>query len=227
MNKLILYHGSNHIIKKPQLNIGKLDNDYGQGLYCTEDVELAKEWACKYDTDGFVNVYEFDMSNLKVLNLNDSDKSVLSWIAVLLKNRTFNLDSDFPKMAKKYILEHFYIDTTAYDVVIGYRADDSYFNYAESFISNGLPVKSLTEALRLGKLGEQIALVSEKAFENIKFVEAIPVDRNIYFPKFDSRDKTARKKYKDELSNKLLDSDDVFVIDIIRQEMTNDDPRLR
>lgn len=222
-----IYHGSNHIIKNPELRLGKTDNDYGQGLYCTEDIELAEEWACKYNTDGFVNVYEFDMSNLKVLDLNGKDKTIINWIAVLLKNRTFNLNTDYAKAAKEYIINNFYIDTAEFDVVTGYRADDSYFSFAESFISNGLPIKSLSKALRLGKLGEQIALISDKAFNAIKFVEAIPVDKGIYFPKFDSRDQKARRQYKEELSNKLLDFDDVFVMDIIRQGMTNDDPRLR
>ena len=222
-----IYHGSNHIIKKPELKLGKTDNDYGQGLYCTEDIELAKEWACKYNTDGFVNVYEFDMSSLKVLDLNGMDKTIINWIAVLLKNRTFNLNTDYAKAAREYIINNFYIDTAEFDVVTGYRADDSYFSFAESFISNGLPIKSLSKALRLGKLGEQIALVSDKAFNAIKFVEAIPVDKDIYFPKFDSRDQKARRQYKEELSDKLLNYDDVFVMDIIRQGMTNDDPRLR
>ena len=224
---ITLYHGSDHIIKKPLLSVGKSNNDYGQGLYCTESLELAKEWACKQNNDGFVNVYDFDLSNLKILDLNSSDKSILNWIAVLLKNRTFNLDSDYAKIARDYLLDNFYIDTSAYDVVKGYRADDSYFNYAESFISNGLPVKSLSFALRLGRLGEQIALVSEKAFENLEFVDAIPVDKSIYYPKFDSRDKTAREKYRNELSHKLLEPDDIFVMDIIRQGMKNDDLRLR
>ncbi len=26
---------------------GSSTNDYGQGFYCIEDIELAKEWACK------------------------------------------------------------------------------------------------------------------------------------------------------------------------------------
>ena len=33
------------------------------------------------------------------------------------------------------------IDITNYDYIIGYRADDSYFRYAESFVYNTLPLK--------------------------------------------------------------------------------------
>lgn len=58
MNEVIkLYHGSEKIISKPIYNYGKQDNDYGQGFYCTKEIELAKEWACQKDKDGFVNSY--------------------------------------------------------------------------------------------------------------------------------------------------------------------------
>lgn len=227
MSVLKLYHGSEKIITEPKLTLGKVNNDYGQGFYCTEDIELAKEWACKFNKDGFVNEYELDTSNLKVLNLNTENKTVLNWIAILLKNRTFRLDNDYAKMAKDYLLNNFYIDTSKYDVVIGYRADDSYFSYADSFVSNGLPVKSLSEALRLGKLGEQIALVSDKAFDSIKYVKSISVDCTEYYPKYDERDSKAREKYRNDFSVKELVKDDIFVMDIIRNEMKNDDPRLR
>ena len=43
MNKITLFHGSDHVIEKPDLYLGKRNNDYGQGFYCTESAELAKE----------------------------------------------------------------------------------------------------------------------------------------------------------------------------------------
>ena len=36
-NTIILYHGSNKIIKKPVYGAGKRYNDYGSGFYCTQD----------------------------------------------------------------------------------------------------------------------------------------------------------------------------------------------
>lgn len=50
-----LWHGSQKIIETPQLGLGKVHNDYGQGFYCTESLDLAREWACSRDTDGFAN----------------------------------------------------------------------------------------------------------------------------------------------------------------------------
>ena len=52
MSKLTVYHGSPVIIEKPQFGVGNPNNDYGLGFYCTETLDLAKEWACSAETDG-------------------------------------------------------------------------------------------------------------------------------------------------------------------------------
>lgn len=65
MGKLTLYHGSPEIIEKPEFGKGKLHNDYGRGFYCTESIELAKEWACTEGQDGYVNQYGLDTEGLR------------------------------------------------------------------------------------------------------------------------------------------------------------------
>lgn len=43
MDKLItIYHGSENIIAKPEYGKGRLNNDFGQGFYCTASEALAK-----------------------------------------------------------------------------------------------------------------------------------------------------------------------------------------
>lgn len=227
MKKITIYHGSENIIKNPNINEGKKHNDYGRGFYCTEDVELAKEWACKNENDGFANKYELNLTNLEILNLNSRGYTILNWIAILLKNRVFSLDNAISNAARNYIIENFLVDVENYDVIIGYRADDSYFSFADAFVSNSLPLSSLNKALRLGKLGEQVALVSEKAFESIQYIDAIPAESRIYYPKFFSRDNNARMTYRNEVAHTENVLDDIFVLDIIRQEMKNDDPRIQ
>lgn len=64
-------------------------NDYGSGFYCTEEIELAKEWACKKQKNGFVNKYELDLSELNVMNLNAPPYNILNWLAILADNRTY------------------------------------------------------------------------------------------------------------------------------------------
>ena len=227
MEKITLFHGSNQIIETPELSHGSIHNDYGQGFYCTRLEEMAKEWACKNQKDGFANRYDLDLDGLRVLNLSDGKHTVLNWIAILLKNRTFRLSSPIAIDAREYLIEHFAVDTSEFDVVIGYRANDSYFRYAESFVENTLPLRSLNKALALGKLGLQTVLVSEKAFKQIEFVDAEPVDRTIYYPKFFERDTKARQTYTSEIAKSMSYRDDIFVLDILREEMSNDDPRIQ
>ena len=227
MNNITLLHGTDHIIEKPDINIGNPHNDYGMGFYCTKLDEMAREWACKKNADGFVNIYEFDIEGLKVLNLLDGKHSVLNWIALLLLNRTFKLDSPIAQDARDYLVENYAVDLSDYDVVIGYRADDSYFQYAESFVSNGLPLRSLNKALQLGKLGEQTVIISQKGFEKLRFVDAYAVDKNVYYPRFVDSDSKARETYRKDIKKSKEYRVDIFVMDILREEMSNDDPRIQ
>ena len=76
MSVIQLLHGTDHIIEVPDIHIGNPHNDYGMGFYCTRVDEMAREWACKKNTDGFVNSYAFDTDGLKVLNLLDEMPSI-------------------------------------------------------------------------------------------------------------------------------------------------------
>ena len=58
MSVIQLLHGTDHIIEVPDIHIGNPHNDYGMGFYCTRVDEMAREWACKKNTDGFVNSYD-------------------------------------------------------------------------------------------------------------------------------------------------------------------------
>lgn len=227
MNTIELLHGSDHIIERPEYFAGKAYNDYGQGFYCTQEHPIAMEWACKNNTDGFVNRYAFDMQSLKILNLFDDNYNILHWMALLLNNRTFRLSSEIAIDARNYIIDNFLVDLEQYDVVVGYRADDSYFSFAEAFVQNGLPLRSLNRALRLGKLGEQTVLISEKAFTHLEFVNAELADKTIFYPKFVERDTNARETYKKEIRKGITYKEDIFVLDILREEMKSDDARIQ
>ncbi len=222
-----LYHGSDHRIEHPDIKLGKKTNDYGAGFYMTEDIELAKEWAAKNNSECFLNEYIFNYDNLKVLNLLDGNYNVLNWIALLLKNRVFNETDVMALEAKEYILNNFLIDISDYDVIIGYRADDSYFSYAQSFINNSLSIEALSKALKLGNLGVQIVLVSDKAINNLQFIGASVVDEKKYFKLFSTRDYKAREEYHKCIRNKSNYKTDIFIMDVMRMEMKNNDKRLQ
>lgn len=222
-----LYHGSPIMIPRPELKRGKLSNDYGQGFYCTESLEMAKEWACKgKEPPAFANVYELDMKGLKVLDLSKPPYTILNWIAILLANRTFELDLETAQEVRDFFLANFLPPVSTADVVIGYRADDSYFNYALTFVNNGLSLARLNEALRLGKLGLQVALRTEKSFANLKFIEAQEANWPEYHRRYVKRDTSAREEWQAIKKSKETIKDAVFAYDIIRMGLKPDDERL-
>ena len=97
----------------------------------------------------YANIYEIDDDGLSVLNLNSSEYSILHWIAILLENRTFDVTTALAREAKDYLLEAFPVPYKEYDVIIGYRADDSYFAFAQDFINGAISVRQLGNAMRL------------------------------------------------------------------------------
>lgn len=222
-----LYHGSPMMIPHPELKRGKLSNDYGQGFYCTESLEMTKEWACKgKEPPAFANVYELEMKGLKVLDLSKPPYTILNWIAVLLANRTFELDLETAQEVRDFFLANFLPPISTSDVVIGYRADDSYFNYALTFVNNGLSLSRLNEALRLGKLGLQVALRTERAFANLKFIEAQEANWSEFHRRYVKRDTSAREEWQAIKKSKETITDAVFAYDIIRMGLKPDDKRL-
>ena len=206
---------------------GRVNNDYGQGFYCTFDREMAREWACGSLSPGaFVNHYALEPSfRLRTYNLTKNG-NILNWLAVLLKNRRFAIIAPIQAEAKKYILENFLPDLSPYDIIRGYRADDSYFSFASDFLGNTISLSQLQGAMRLGKLGEQVFIKSEKAFEALTFLSAEPVDRSIYEPRRMERDRRAREDYRKNRTAGDV-SGAVYIIDILREKWKNDDPRLR
>lgn len=225
-NEITIYHGSPRIIERPVFGIGNPNNDYGLGFYCTQSLEIAKEWACSNEEDGFANQYGLDMTGLSVLSLTGGDYHILNWLYVLLENRRFRIGGEVAKQAKTYISEHFAVDYKGYDIIKGYRADDSYFSFASAFLNNTISVQQLERAMVLGKLGEQIVLMSQKAFSSIGFENAIPVSREIYFPKKLARDTAAREGFKLEKGRGSVLTEK-YILDVMREGWENDDKRLQ
>ena len=226
-NKLVIYHGSKYIIDKPTLYGGKETNDYGYGFYCTKEIELANEWACPDSNDGYSNEYILDLEGLNILDLIDKKYNILNWIALLLKHRIPYGLTQYEEQVREYIIANFSIELSNIDVIIGYRADDSYFSFARDFVRNTITVAQLSKAMELGKLGIQIVLHSERAFNNLTYLKSTKASNEIYYTKRMSRDLKAREEYKNTTRNIKINNEDLFIMDIIRQGVKNDDPRIQ
>lgn len=224
MEKIItIYHGSEKIVEVPTFGEGKKNNDFGLGFYCTESEGLAKEWAVSSLRNGFANKYTLDTEYMRILNLNSPKYTILNWIAVLVEHRLFSIKTPVARRAKQYLIDNFSINVNAFDIITGYRADDSYFDYAESFLNNGISVEQLARAMKLGKLGEQIVIKSQFAFSRLKFEGFDVAAKEEFYVLRKSRDDEANRLYLEMLEE---ESDGLYIQDIIRGGIKNDDPRI-
>ena len=198
-----LYHGSEFIIEQPKYKNGNIHNDYGLGFYCTTNKELAKEWAAKRSGKGYVNKYSLRDDRLKILDLTKPPfDNVLYWVALLMHNRELssNIRNNYPRELE-YLEKNYLLDVNEYDVVIGYRADDSYFHFPEAFVRSEITLESLNSIFTAGELGKQYVLISEKTFELIKFIdyqEVLEKSQEDYYK---------RKSGADKVFTDLLESD--------------------
>ena len=221
-----LYHGSSQIIQKPIWGYGKAYNDYGLGFYCTDNLEMAKEWGVGKEQNGYANCYELECAGLQILDLNDEQYCILHWLTLLLKNREFDVPSGLTLEAKEYLLKNFSIEYEQYDAIIGYRADDSYFSFAQDFINGTISYRQLNNAMHLGKLGQQFVLKSRTAFERLRFVGYEIAESGEWYTKKMTRDKTARREYFSVERNRRQRGD-LYITQIMDEEMMPGDPRLR
>lgn len=203
MKKITLFHGTPDKIVVPTYGKGQEKHDYGRGFYLTERVDLAKEWAvCRpNEANGFVHQYELDINGLKILDFQE--KSVLAWLAELMKHRDAADSKRYRMLAQKFIAKYG-VDTNEYDVIKGWRANASYFYIAKEFVRDNIDMDILEELLSLGGLGIQYCIKSELAYSRLHEVQSeLKIIPYIEFnEKYNQRDITARQKMRE-----LVDSD--------------------
>jgi len=162
---------------------------------------------------------------MNVVRLDSDDYTCLHWIELLISNRIFDLNHPVSKMAAEYLHNNFHVDISNADVVVGYRADDSYFTYARDFLNNTICVEQLSYALRLGNLGKQYMIKSEKAFHALTFQNAEAVNCAIWYPQKMQRDQKARRDYFNMDVRQYLKG--LYMNQIINEEVKANDSRLQ
>lgn len=142
-----LYHGSNAIIKKPDLSRGRKNIDFGQGFYLTTEKSMAKKWACgRYTESPHVSEYYLSLQEMTIYFFGYNQ----IWLDYIICNR---LERELPEKLK------FLEDV---DILMGPIVDDKLFKiielYEQGFLSANIAVKLLT---CLG-YSEQVVLKSEE-----------------------------------------------------------------
>lgn len=128
---MILYHGSNVEVNKPDITKSRSKLDFGVGFYTTDIEEQAKKWSERFKVkgeDAIVSVYKLDdsaLSNCKVLRFDSYSGDWLDFIVACREGK----------------------DTTDYDIIIGGIANDKVFDTCELYLK-----KMITKSVALGRL---------------------------------------------------------------------------
>ena len=217
-----IYHGSEIIVRQPKFGVGRAYNDFGLGFYCTEYPESAAEWAVEYGRNGFVSSYSLETSGLVIINLCGPQYGTLHWIYMLLNYREFDVPAPLSQQAREYISRYFSVDYQGCDCIAGYRADDACFAYARDFLSGAISFQVLDRYLRSSSMNREFVLKSNRAFDRVTYTGHEPALMNVSYPARAARELAAIKSMKPSAGRSEL-----FITDLIREEVKPYDPRLR
>ena len=220
-----VYHGSKRIIELPGLTLRNHYNDQGKGFYLTKEQDLAREWACGDDRDGFVNCYELDMGDLAVLDLTTADYGLLNWLSILTKHRGMWQRHTLAEEAKNYIQNNYSPDVADVDVIIGYRADDSYFSMALDFLNGRISLQQLGRAMKLDPTNVQLVLKSQKAISQIDYRRNELAQADCYYQKRAARDLNLRRAYEQLVEEKT--PGESYIDEMLRGMVNEDELRVR
>ena len=192
---ITLYHGTGEKNFEPRYGGGREYHDYGNGFYTTEDIEAAKEWACQGQHDSaFVYAYELNADGLKLFNLDENN--TLAWVSVLMTHRRGKKIRGAALERCNTMIERYGIDVGEYDIIRGFRADDSYFQFTADFVTDTITLETLMKSIIAGDLGKQVCVKSEKAYGQLgKHVDVITVsgaDYQRYHNRYLTKDSDAR-----------------------------------
>lgn len=152
---MIVFHGSNQIVKNPDLSHSFKNLDFGKGFYVTSVREQAERWARRKadfesGTNPILNIYELSdvLSDYKVLDFKDE---LDSWIDFVCDCRD---GKD---------------DYKNYDLIIGKVANDKVFRVVDMYHSGIWDKSRAIKEIRAYQIYNQIAFVSEKSLNLISF----------------------------------------------------------
>ena len=144
-----LYHGSTQVVKHPEIRTAKYHKDFYFGFYCTSIESQAVRWATRFG-DGFVNVYEYkENAELRILRF---EKMTDEWLDFIVSCRSGKAHS--------------------YDIVEGPMADDTIFNYVQSFIDGKITRDAFWSLAKFKYPTHQISFHTIKALQTLTFINA-------------------------------------------------------
>lgn len=156
---MILYHGSNIVVKEPKIVNPNRFLDFGVGFYTTTNKSQAMNFAKKVASNrggtAIVNIYQFDDNCLNCLkNIKIFEEPNAEWIDFVSNYRNGIAKND------------------NYDLVIGPVADDDVYRSFQLYLTGLLTIDQTINVLKIKKLFNQYVFKNEKSLSYLRFIEA-------------------------------------------------------
>ena len=159
---MLLYHGSNIVVKEPKIIKSNRFLDFGNGFYTTSNYEQAVNFAQKVSSrrkegSAIVNAYNFDEKNIKTLSVLKFDFANEHWLDFVSDNRN---GKDFSEN---------------YDLIIGPVANDDIYQTFTLYLTGIYTKQQAIEVLKIKKLYNQYVFKNDIALSKIAFKEGIKI----------------------------------------------------
>ena len=156
---MILFHGSNIIVEKPLVNVGRKELDFGPGFYLTTLREQAERWArrvcvIRRSSTPTITRFTFDEeklpSNLKRLNLSNYEQEWLDFIVASRRGERI---------------------WEGYDIIEGGIANDQVIDTVEDYYSGRVTAEQAIGQLRFAKPTHQMCISSQEIVDQFLHFE--------------------------------------------------------
>ena len=146
-SSIILYHGTNVIVRHPEIRIAGYNKDFGFGFYCTRFERQAQRWALTKPQKHIVCKFVYTPD--ETLNIKTFDTMTDEWL-------------DFVAACR-------HGESHPYDIVDGPMADDEVWDYVEDFLSGRISREAFWALARFKHPTHQILFCTDRAIKTIEF----------------------------------------------------------
>lgn len=146
-DSITLYHGSNVVVKQPEVRVVGYNKDFGFGFYCTQLERQAKRWALTKKRLHVVSVYGYKPNGL--LRVKRFDSMSDEWLDFIAACR--------------------HGESHCYDIVEGPMADDEVWDYVEDYMLGRISREAFWALARFKHPTHQILFATDKALACLTF----------------------------------------------------------
>ena len=161
---MTIYHGSDQIIKSPELRSSARTLDFGSGFYTTTNKEQAETFAVKVYNRSiragetpkgrFISIYEADyeamQNELDILRFESPNEE---WFDFVIANRRSVWQGE------------------KYDIIYGPVANDTIYRTLIAFETGELSKQETIARLKVRELFNQITFTSKRAISFLRFID--------------------------------------------------------